>query len=861
MEGHDPALPSGDVTFVFSDIEASTRLFRRLGDDYASVLDLHDELLREAWTDHGGHEMGKEGDSFFVAFHDPTSAVLACAQAQESLVTANWPHGAALRVRMGIHSGLARPRSNQYVSFAVHQASRVANAGQGSHIVATAEVADRADLPPDLEFELRGRYRLRDFDEPPRLFVLRGDRIGTNRGILRAPPADGHNVPYRPTKLFGRENELKLLADRLSTSRLVTVTGPGGVGKTRLAEEFAIRHAGEWPHGVWLVALDPVESSELIPALIVQAVGARTTPGEDPWNELIDFFTARKVLVVIDNCEHILDGAARTIAKILHSAPLVHVLATSRSPLGLAGESVFALGPLELGSGNQPGPAEELFIDRARAVAPDQAQTHDSEGVRGLCAALDSLPLALELAAARSNVMMLHEILVVARQDNQLLRSPDPTTSPRHRTLHDLIEWSYKLLRENERVALRRLAVVPVDFNLEIAAACIDATPEEAAVLVWSLAEASLISVSPSTGGSSRFRFLRTVKADSLKRTSDSEVDAVFERLEEHFVSTIGPERIFDWRWISAVAEELDNLRGLIVRTCDSGQTRRQQLAWTVGRYHDVTDSFDAGRSELTGFLGILDSETPERVALLTQLADIHLRVADLAGGTDALRSAEVLRDRVGSAAWDDAGVLRTTGEVELRRGNYAAAVEIAESVSLSSISLRGTARLHNLRGIAYLSDDDFMASYDAFSAEVEAWEQLGVGSASSIAHGNLAEVAFQLGRTKEASALQKRCLDLALEFGLPVPLAFSLIVSARLASEAGSWREAVSLHSSGDAILSKTKFILHEFDAAQRSAFFDDALIELGPVELERMTSHGRQRSVSDAVDSASRELEMSAN
>jgi class 3 adenylate cyclase len=274
-------LPGGIVTFVFTDIEGSTRLFRALGDEYVRTLDRHNELLRRAWANHGGHEVKTEGDGFFVAFEDAGDAVRACVEAQHALAAEPWPGGIDVRARMGVHAGLAYPRGHDYVAMAVHQTARVEAAAHGGQVLVSEYAAERTTGLDATSLVDVGAYRVRDFDEPVRLFQAYPQGAGDRAPAVRAVPADRHNLSRPTTSFVGRAAELGSLAPLLTPGRLVTVVGPGGVGKTRLVTELGLSLASDWAGGVWLVDLSPVEDPALVPDAIAVAVGAVVPPATE----------------------------------------------------------------------------------------------------------------------------------------------------------------------------------------------------------------------------------------------------------------------------------------------------------------------------------------------------------------------------------------------------------------------------------------------------------------------------------------------------------------------------------------------------------------------------------------------------
>ncbi|NNE10747.1 MAG: hypothetical protein HKN41_00705, partial [Ilumatobacter sp.] len=644
----DSQLPGGQVTFVFTDIEGSTKLLRSLGDHYAEVLEEHRRILRAAWAANTGHEVNVDGDAFFVAFEDAPSAVRACVAAQEGLAAHAWPDAHEVRVRMGIHSGIAYPRDDDYAAMAVHQAARIGDAAQGGQVLITAEAACAVEPPlTDCLHDL-GRFRVRDFDQPVSLFAV---DTGCSAMHLQAPrlmPADGHNLTPPPGAFFARADELEQIPPLLQPGELVTITGPGGVGKTRLAIEVGFAVASSFADGVWMVGLDSIDEPAVISTAIADAVGATTRGRTDPWQEVVDHLGDKKVLVVVDNCEHLLADCAARVADLLRHCPTLTVLATSRAPLGLLRERIIRLDPLTSEpTGAGPSDAVRLFVDRSARPPPTHAADTMRE-IERLCADVDRLPLAIELVACRTDTLTPADIRSALAAGSSVLTTGDPRVPARHRSLERLLDWSYQLLTPAEQAALRRLTVFAATFDRSTAATAFGegATPDEIAELVWSLAAKSLIAVEPAAGAT-RYRLLRTVRSYAATHLEDAErVDAA-RRLAERFTEAIGPDAPVDDDWVGGMELELNNLRSLVHAT-GVDERLRQKLAWSVIRFHDVTTRFAAGIDACQRFLDALPAETPERVALLTALADIDLRVGDLAGATAAIDAAAALRERVG---------------------------------------------------------------------------------------------------------------------------------------------------------------------------------------------------------------------
>lgn len=855
-------LPAGMVSFVFTDIEGSTRLLRELGDGYDELLDLHNELLRSAWREHGGQEVGTEGDAFFVAFADPADAIRGAVAGQRTLAATSWPGGRVVRVRMGVHTGYARPRGDDYRALAANQAARIVAAAHGGQILVSADTATRAGPSIDgAELESLGRFRVRDFDNPIALYRAVAPGMPEFTASPRVRPADGHNLVRPTTSLVGREADLGALSAVVRPGAAVTLHGSAGVGKTRLAVEAALELAPRWPDGAWFVDLAPVRSPEVVPATIAEAVGAGAQPGAEAWREVLDHLREREALVILDNCEHLAEAVAARVAELLECCPRVGVLATSRASLGLRAERVQRVEPLETGVAG--GPAVELFLDRAGGAAG-----HDPRAVASLCRELDGLPLAIELAAARAAVLDPSEIRQRLAASESLLRSRDPTLPERQRSLERLLEWSYELLDAETRTVLRRLTVFAASFDLDAAeAACAEGEGEEAGVAerLWTLLDLSLL-IREAAAGSTRFRLLATVRTFAARRATDDEIAAARGRLATAYLARVGPGRVTDVAWSGEMAVELDNLRELAGRLGRAGPDAAiaQTLATSIGLFHDATDAFRGGIEEVSRWAAELTAPTPERAALLALLAFLHLRVAELDAAERVLGEASRLAGSAGVPPWDDAGLSRTRGELALRRGEPAVAAAVAAEALSVRHSPRGEARLFNLLGIARAAIGDLDGAAEAFARELSAASESGMEGLLAASHGNLAEVQLQRGDERAAARHQGVCLELAREQDQTVLIAFSMMIAARLAAEHGRVARGVRLQAAADAVLASAAYALYPEDAATRAELLELARARLGEPAYTAARGEGGALDVVAAADLAASvlaEVESTAN
>jgi predicted ATPase/class 3 adenylate cyclase len=832
-------LPTGVITCLFSDIEGSTKMLRDLDAGFEDVLARHRQLLRACWNEHDGFEVKTIGDAFFVVFADANRAVAAAIAAQRALADDRWPG----RVRIGMHTGYARPADGDYTALVVNQAARIVGAARGGQILLTAETASGfAESAPDPEggiVRALGRFRVRDFDSPVELWAAAGPGVPIVEAPPRVPPADGHNLPRPTMSIVGRGDDLARLGERLAPGRITTLVGPGGVGKTRLAIEAALEAASAWEDGAWFVDLAPLHDPALIAEAVGAAVGAPAISGAERWPELLSYLKERTALIVLDNCEHLGEASARAAWELISACPRVGVLATSRGPLSVRGEHVYRLSPLA------PEGAVDLFLDRAAIQA-------DREVVGKLCAELDGLPLAIELAAARTTAIPLGEILRQMRRSHGVVRSRDPNLPERHRSLERLLDWSLDLLPAPARTVLGRLSVFAAGFNVDAAEAVAagGTVPEgEVAELVWDLIDASLVRP-VETAGATRYRLLATVRAHAQERADSDDIADATRRLTSLLLERVGPLSATRMTWIAEMELELDNVRGAAARVGDPHSA--QALAWCVGRFHDLRDSYREGIAELQRFLQARPEPGPERVAMLTLLADLHLRLGELERSDSALTEAETAASAVGTPQWDDAGVIRTRGELALRRDDAAGAAEIASRGLARVDSLQGRARLYDLLGVASAALGDLETSAEAFTEELAAATAADIETHLGTVHGNLAETYLRLGDEPAAAYHQAISLGLARDWGSPVLVAFGMMVAARMASARERSRDAVILQTQADALLADADYALYDEDERIRSELLSDASSSLGPDGYEAAAAAGTALSADAAADFA---------
>ena len=539
-------LPTGTVTFLFTDMEGSTQLLTRLKDDYAGIIADLRSLLRTAFLRWKGQEIDTQGDAFFVAFSRASDAINAVVEMQHALANHPWPQAAKVLVRMGLHTGEPTLTGSGYIGIDVHRAARICAVGYGGQVLLSAStqtIVDQ-DLPPGISLRFLGEHRLKDLQRPEHIYQIVFEDLPSDFPLLKSLDARPNNLPVQLTSFIGREREIKQVEKLIGRARLVTLTGPGGAGKTRLALQVGADRLDGFRDGVWFVELAPLTDGALIPKAIASALKVREDTHQSLVDTLVEALSSQSLLLILDNCEHLVDATAHTADELLHRCPNLKILATSREALNIPGEVTFIIPSLSL-----PGEwsssqletlnqyeAVRLFIDRAVAWQPAFTVTNqNAPTLAQICAHLDGIPLAIELAAARVRSLSLEQIGSHLNDRFRLLRSSSRTISPRQQTLEAAIDWSYDLLSEKERILFRRLAVFSGGWTLDFAEKiCKDAllAAEEILELQSRLVEKSLVVFD---GEKPRYHFLESLRQYALARLV---VSGEAERLYEVFFSS-----------------------------------------------------------------------------------------------------------------------------------------------------------------------------------------------------------------------------------------------------------------------------------------------------------------------------------
>ena len=661
-------LPTGTVTFLFSDIEGSTRLVQELGPAvYAELLERHNAIVRAAIERHGGTERGTQGDSFLVLFPEAPAAVQAAVEAQRELRTVPWPANVDVRVRMGLHAGLATLGGDDYVGIDVHRAARIGAAAHGGQIVVSEPTRGLVEdhLRADVQLRSLGQHELRDLAHPETLYQVVAEGLETNFPPLKAAGETSRgNLPARLTTFIGRQDELDELTRLLESNRLITLLGPGGTGKTSLAVELLRQQAVRFVDGTWFVALESIHDPALVPGVLAATFGLVSGGPGSVDSRLAAFLAPRSVGLIVDNIEQVLD-ASPLMPELLRAAPGLTIVVTSRAPLHVAGEQEFPVPPLavpKVGTRVDEALANDamrLFVDRAARVRPGyRLVDEDVDAVAEICRRLDGLPLGIEIAASR---MALLPALDIAERLGRRLDLPGsgPRDAPeRQRTLQAAIGWSNDLLSEPEQRLLERLSVFAGGFAVDEAeAVCGPADDIGVDVLdgLSTLVEQSLVQPADVSSFGARFRMLTIVRMFAAERLdARGEAEAVrrghaeiYLALAERAVPHIqGRDQA---RLLGRLALEHENFRAAFDWAIDRGETAiAMRLAAALWRYWQGRGHLEEGSVTVSRILAMPGADNPSlaRLGLLDAGGGVAWWRGDI-GEADRMYRQQVAEARV----------------------------------------------------------------------------------------------------------------------------------------------------------------------------------------------------------------------
>jgi predicted ATPase/serine/threonine protein kinase len=899
------ALPQGQVTLLFSDIEGSTRLLDEFPDSYGELLAAHRAVLRRVWCDHDGVEVAADGDSFLVAFAYATQAVKAAREAHRALMLAEAEVGGA-KVRIGVHTGAPRVRDGNYWGMDVHYAARLCAAAHGGQVLLSAST--RA-LVSDMEVEDLGEHALKDFPGARSIFHLIVDgRTSHAFPPVRTLKSAQTNLPDQISSFIGRSVELTALRYLVSVNRIVSLVGPGGVGKTRLALRLGSELLGDSPSGVWLVDLAPIVDPDLVGVTVAAALALPARSGEDILQTLSRAVADRQLVIIVDNCEHVLETVAPLLGALLQHCPKLSVIATSREPLHIRGEQIYRVPSLSTPSESSQEPDDmeqfesvQLFVERARQQQREfELTTENAATVARVCRRLDGIPLAIELAAVRLRALSINDLDALLDRRFSLLKAGLRTVAPRQQTLLALIDWSYDLLSEPERDTLTRVSVFAASgFDLPSAVAvCTTGGASALEILdcLDALVDKSLVQATAAQG-TVRYRLLETIREYALQKLSDlgpAHAEAVHTAHRDHYLSLVETMRLVGPDAETSLAHlelEVDNLRLALSHSLQDSDPRPGL------RLAALLDSFWAYRGHSVEAVHILGQHlarpdahlcTRERAhALLVRarrrtqsLGDFHveadcdeaLRIAQSLNDDHLTAQALVLLARAAchqaqhdraSALCERAAplvesvddwqltlaLLSVRGIVQLLRGEDARAIYL-ERIRLArqhgSRSLLAYALYH--MGIAEMSRTDLPSARTYFEQAHELFTQLNDPEGRSVLQHQLGMVCYLEGDYRRARELFGDSLTAADRLGNNQMVSHALF---GLALTTHDGQTAASLHGAASAHAERNGIQLSE-DPVESQQYEADQLrlrTNLGNPTYERAWETGREFSPRDAV------------
>ena len=766
------ARPTGTVTFLFSDIEGSTQRWESNADAMAVALARHDALMRKAIETSGGHVFKTVGDAFCAAFERPEDAASAALNAQRALLAEDFSAVDGMRVRMAVHTGISEQREGDYFGPAVNRVARLLAIGHGGQVLisGTTNQLLQAAIPQRHRMRDLGERRLKDLTRPEHVFQLLAPDLPQTFPALRSLDELHNNLPQQLSSFVGRENDVAEITTLLVGNRLVTLTGAGGVGKTRCAVQVGAEVLDGSGDGVWLVEFAPISDASLVIGTIAQEFGVREAPNRPLLDTLLAYLRRKHLLLILDNCEHVITEIRGIAAAILRSCPDVRILATSREALNVSGEQIYRLPSL------QTYEAMQLFADRARSsdkrfILNDESAPHVAE----ICSRLDGIPLAIELAAARVNVLSPKQLLQKLDERFRVLTGGDRTALPRQRTMRALIDWSYDLLSEEERALFRKLSIFAGGFALETAAAvCCNGGPDEVDVLdeLSLLVDKSLVQAEPA-GGQIRYRLLESMRqyaSEKLIERGEQETVAsahaaayltLAEELDRKHDET--PDAV----WCAQAAPELENWRAALTWSFGThgNVVLGQRLACCSALHYTPYIGAAEGRRWVRTALERADEKTPPAILAKLDLAEasLDLTLSQFKAGYAAVERALARFRKIGDPV-GTARAQRIAGRVLLLLGR------VREGETLLREALAAGRRLHlrkltgwALEGLSWACQQTGdIAGARAFSLEALAIaKEVGADGLLADSSTNLAEVEFRSGDVAAALRVGNEALEL----------------------------------------------------------------------------------------------------
>ncbi|HQR20369.1 MAG TPA: tetratricopeptide repeat protein [Burkholderiaceae bacterium] len=863
------------TTFLFTDIEGSTRLWECEPERMRPALARHDAMARKAVEDHHGVVVKMTGDGLHAAFDDPTDGIAAALELQQALADPAATGGVQLLVRCGLHAGLNERRDNDFFGSQVNRAARIMSVAHGGQTLVSQTVAElvRERLPTGASLRDLGTVRLRDLSAPERVWQLTAPGLRTDFPALRSLEATPNNLPQQLTTFVGRESEIVELGKMLAATRLLTLCGMGGLGKTRLSLQLAAELVDGYADGVWFVELAPLTDERLVPQAVASVLGVKEEAGRAVVEALVRFVRDRNLLVVLDNCEHLVHACAELAVQLLQAGPGVKIVATSRESLQVRGETIYPVPTLALpGSNRASAPdallhyeAVRMFVDRACAAQPRFRLTErNAAAVTEICQRLDGIPLALELAAARMRSLSVESIAARLQDRFRLLAGGDRTALPRQQTLRALIDWSYDLLSEAERILFRRLAVFVGGWTLDAAeAVCAggEIVGTDVLELLTRLVDKSLVAVESETG---RFRLLETVRQYAQERlleageelpTRDRHRAFYVDFAEQARPQLLGPQQ---GAWLARIDLDRENLlyahsscvsdehagaMGLQLVTALKQYFLRRGLLGLAQRVmvealsHPGAQKRDAERSRALFSLGQICNfmgRYREASGHLEESLAIGREIGDRRRVASALQALGIVligqNDLVGARKYFDESL--------------ALEQEIGNKLSIAS-ALNNRAQLYRLEG-------ELDAAQRLYEQVLDVVRELGDHEDIAITLLNLAMIHIGRGAADRARGMLLETLAIAVETQSKSASQSVFEVSAGLAAAEGDWEQAARCYGVAESLSAQTGYRRDPVDDAFLAPLLQRARSMLPGARFDVAGQAGRALSVEEALAEA---------
>lgn len=792
-------LPTGTITFLFTDIEGSTRLWEEHPEAMRVALVRHDMLLREILEAHRGRVFKTMGDAFDAAFEDAAAAVAAAAAIQQALQAEHWAVPGGLKARVALHTGTAEVRDRDYFGQALNRAARLLAAGHGEQILLSEATRALVEQSPPENSTLRdlGQHRLRDLARAEHIFQLVVAGLRSEFPPLRSLDVLPNNLPRQLTSFIGRTKEQAEIKSRLAETSLLTLTGSGGAGKTRLALQVAAELVESFGDGVWLVELEPLSDPALVTQTVAMTLGVREE--QRPLVQtLLDYLKLKSLLLVLDNCEHVLSASAGLVQALLQSCPALRVLATSQEALGVAGEVTYRVPSLSMPDPDRLPSLQRLtefesirlFVDRAAVSRSGfELTAANAAAVAQICARLDGIPLAIELAAARVKVLSVDEIAARLGDRFRLLTAGSRTAPPRHQTLRAALDWSYDLLANEERMLLRRLSVFAGGWTLPAAEAVCGGDgcePSEVLDVLTRLVDRSLVAVENLEGRDTWYRLLETVRLYAREKLVAAGEEETVRRRHRDWYLQFAEQAEHELQgpalesWLERLEAEHDNIRAAL-EWCKSVEPNPEyglRLAGAIWHFWEVRGYLTEGREWLESLLtkgaGVLSTA---RVKALNGAGILALVQGDfpraVALGEESLNLSRKLGDKRGIAS-----CLNILGLDACRLEKYDRAAQFGEeslALSREAGDKWGVAGAGLTLGLVARGQGDYTRASTLLEESVKQFRQLGDKWASTITLNNLGLVLREMGEYQRAQTILEETLALFRELGDRWGIAFSL--------------------------------------------------------------------------------------